>query len=130
MAELQVTQARAAQGLARKQITGGVLVAPFDGLISSVACEEGEHFNPMTISPMGGPQALVGIVDLDTVKVDLQVADRDVAQLNVGMPAKILVDAFADQLPPEGLLGHVDSIGYAADPITRTFPVRVVAANP
>jgi len=130
MAELQLTQAHAAQGLARRQVTGGVLKAPFDGLVSSVACEEGEYFNPMTVSPMGGPKALVGLVNLDTIKVDLQVADRNVAQLQVGMPAKILVDAFADQLPPEGLLGHVDSIGYAADPVTRTFPVRVLAANP
>ncbi len=130
MAQLQVKQARAALGLARQQVDGGVLRAPFAGVVSSIACEEGEYFNPMTISPMGGPQGLVGLVDLDSIKIDLQVADRDVARLSAGMEARIFVDALAERLPAAGVVGSVESVGLAADPVSRTFPVRVVADNP
>ena len=73
---------------------------------------------------------LVGLVNLDTVRVDLQVADKDVARVQEGMRVQIHVDAVEDQLAAGGLEGEVISVGLAADPMTRTFPVRVVADNP
>ncbi len=130
MAGLQKAQAEAAKGLADKQVRGSVLTAPFDGVVAYVCCEEGEYFNPMTISPMGGVQGLVGLVDLDTVKIDLEVSDRDVGRIAPGMPAHVLVDVVADRLPAGGLAGTVASVGMAADAASRTFPVRIVADNP
>lgn len=129
MARLQKSQAEAMRGLANKQVRGGVLTAPFDGVISSVCCESGEYFNPMTISPMGGPQNLVGIVNIDTIKLDLQVSERDIGRIQKDMLAHILVDSAKELLPPEGILGRVDTVGLAADSAARTFPVRVVADN-
>lgn len=130
MAGLQRAQAEAAKGLADKQVRGSVLTAPFDGVVAYVCCEEGEYFNPMSVSPMGGAQGLVGLVDLDTVKIDLEVSDRDVGRIAPGMPAHVRVDVVADRLPPKGLPGTVESVGLAADAASRTFPVRVVAGNP
>jgi RND family efflux transporter MFP subunit len=130
MARLQKAQADAMAGLADKQVRGGVLTAPFSSVVSAVCCEVGEYFNPMTISPMGGPQGLVSLVDLSTVKADLQVSDRDIARIEKGMAAHILVDVQADLLPPGGLPAAVETVGLAADPAARTFPVRVVADNP
>ena len=130
MARLQKAQADAMAGMADKQVRGGVLNAPFAGVVSAVCCEVGEYFNPMTISPMGGPQGLVSLVDVSTVKADLQVSDRDIGLIEKGMSAHILVDVLASQLPPEGLPAVVESVGLAADPAARTFPVRVVAENP
>ncbi|MFH1465211.1 MAG: efflux RND transporter periplasmic adaptor subunit [Pseudomonadota bacterium] len=129
-AELQLQQAEAARGLAREQVEGGRLTAPFDGVVTYVAAEEGEYFNPMTISPLAGPGGLAGLVDASAIKIDLQVADSDVARLSVGMRAMILVDALQERLPEGGLVGEVRSIGIAADAASRTFPVRVVADNP
>jgi len=130
MARLQKAQADAMAGLADKQVRGGVLTAPFGGVVSVVCCEVGEYFNPMTISPMGGPQGLVSLVDVSTVKADLQVSDRDIGLFEKGMAAHILVDVLASRLPPGGLPAVVESVGLAADPAARTFPVRVVAENP
>ena len=129
MALAQVSQAQAAKGMARMQVDGGVITAPFNGRISYVGSEEGQMFSPMAINPMG-PRGLIGIVDLDIIKIDLQVSDRDVVRLIEGMPVKIKVDAVADLLSEEGLVGKVDSVGIAADAMSRTFQVRVVAANP
>ena len=130
MAELQVQQAQAALGLAGEQVDGGVLRAPFDGTVSVVGGEEGDWYNPMTASPLAGPGGLVGGVDLSTIRVDLDLAENDVGRVVVGMPARVMVEAVASQLPPEGLAGTVESVGLAADSSTRTFPVRVVAENP
>ncbi len=130
MSQQQLAQANAAAGLATEQISGGELRAPFAGVVTSVGCEEGEYFNTMGMSPTGGSPVLVGLVNLDTIRIDLQVSDRDVARIEEGMRVQILVDAVVDQLPAGGLEGEVVSVGLAADPMTRTFPVRVEANNP
>jgi RND family efflux transporter MFP subunit len=130
MSQQQLAQATAAAGLAGEQISGGELRAPFAGVVTSVGCEEGEFFNTMGMSPTGGGPVLVGLVNVDTLRLDLQVSDRDVARLSDEMEVHIYVDALADQLPAGGLPGTVVSVGLAADPVSRTFPVRVVADNP
>ncbi len=129
MAEQQLAQARAAQGLAAEQVSGGRLTAPFSGVITYVAQEEGEYFNPMTVSPMAGPGGLIGIVDPSGVKIDLQVADSDVGRFAAGMETRIFIDALSERLPIDGVAGTVESVGVAADAASRTFPVRVVADN-
>ncbi|MBN2799717.1 MAG: efflux RND transporter periplasmic adaptor subunit [Deltaproteobacteria bacterium] len=128
VALLQAQQAAAGLGLARHQRDSAVLRAPFDGRIGQIAAEEGAWFSPMAVSPYA--PGLVTVVDLDTVKVDLQVTERDVVRLGVGGEARVMVDAVADRLPPEGLLARVATVGVSADPASRTFPVRVVADNP
>lgn len=129
MAEQQLAQARAARGLAAEQVEGGRLLAPFSGVVTYVAQEEGEYFNPMTVNPMAGPAGLIGLVDPSGIKIDLQVADRDVGRFAAGMETRIFVDALADRLPADGVAGTVESVGVAADASSRTFPVRVVADN-
>lgn len=130
MAQLQVAQAEAMKLLADKQVRGGVLTAPFDGVVSAVCCELGAYFNPMTLNPMAGPRGLVSLVNIDTVKMDLQVSERDIGLVQADMPAHVLVDAVKNRLPPTGLAGRVEFAGLAADAASRTFPVRVVADNP
>ncbi len=130
MAEQQLAQASAARGLASEQISGGALYAPFDGVVTQVGCEQGEYFNPMGMSATGGAAVLVSLVNLDTIRVDLQVADSDIGRIRDGMSVRIWVDVVSDQLSEEGIEGTVTNIGLAADPATRTFPVRVEATNP
>lgn len=134
MARLQLAQAEAALGMAEEQLEGAVLVAPFAGSVSYVAAEPEDLFNPLSMSGsmsgFGGPAGLVGVVDLDTLRVDLEVSDRDVSRLHAGMPARVEVDVVSDRLPPRGLPGEVIYVGEAADPASRTFPVRVEAENP
>jgi len=129
MAELQLMQAQAAQGLAQEQIQGSRLTAPFDGVVTYIAAEEDEYFNPMTVSPMAGPGGLAGLVDASSIKIDLQVADSDIGVIRQGMSARIYVDALGERIPEGGVIGSVDTVGIAADSTTRTFPVRVVADN-
>ncbi len=129
MARLQRKQAKAALELALRRQAGGVVVAPFDGVVTWVACEVNDTFNPMT-PRMGQPAGLVSIADMRTIKVDLQVSDNDIGLVTPGMKARIFVDALADRLPPGGVLGEVAQVGKAADPAAHTFPVRVRADNP
>ena len=129
MARLQLEQAKAALALARRRQSGGVVVAPFDGVVTWIACEVNDTFNPMTPA-MGKPSSLVSVADMSTIKIDLQVSDNDIGHVAPGMTARIFVDALADRLPPDGLIGTVAYVGKAADPVAHTFPVRVLADNP
>ncbi len=128
MAEQQLAQAEAALALARRQVQSGTLTAPFDGLVSFVAVEEGELFSPAAAAAL--PGGLVSVVDPTTLRVDLQVSENDVPHIEPGMTAHLLVEAVADRLPEGGLPARVAWVGVAADPGSRTFPVRVEADNP
>ncbi len=129
MARLQLKQARAALDLALRRQAGGVVKAPFDGVVTWVACEENDTFNPMSPS-LGKPPGLISVADMRTIKIDLQVSDSDIGHITPGMKARIFVDALADRLPPDGVVGKVTHVGKAADPVAHTFPVRVQAENP
>lgn len=126
MAEAQLLQAKATQGLAREQVADGVLRAPFDGLIAGVSADPGQAYSAMAMNPAALP-GLVGVVDLDTVRLDVQVSDRDVVHLEPGMPVHLTVDVLGEA---GRLDGRVEWVGVAADSASRTFPVRIVADNP
>jgi len=116
-AETQVAVLDAGLRSARIQTARSVVTAPFAGVVSQLAVEEGEVAAP------GAPVAR--LVALDPVHVTVSVSDRDVGALQVGMPAQISVDALGQ--PFTGELVRIDP---AADPRTRTFMAEISVPNP
>jgi membrane fusion protein (multidrug efflux system) len=64
-------------------------------------------------------------VDINAVKVRVDVPERDVRFLSVGQPVTIL----GDNVPPAGLTGDIIYISSVADPRTRAFRIEVRVAN-
>ncbi|MBN1578702.1 MAG: efflux RND transporter periplasmic adaptor subunit [Chitinispirillaceae bacterium] len=100
------------------------LIAPFAGVVTSTAVEEGELYSgSMTPGASGG---LVHIAQLDPLKIDLQVDDKTVQFVKKGLTVRLSVDQVDDSVP---LAGRVDYVNPQADPASRSFGARVVVPN-
>jgi membrane fusion protein (multidrug efflux system) len=97
------------------------LRAPFSGIIGSVIGNEGEFYNAM----MGG-RGIVTLIDLSSVRLELEVSDRDIPKVMRGMTVNISFDSYPDTLF-SGIVNRVDQI---ADPRSGTYTVEVKISNP
>ncbi len=111
-----VQQARHARSLAQKNLDDCVLRAPVDGTVTSRSAEPG-------MSAMPGRPVLV-LVSTRVVRATAPVPSGQVSRLRVGQTVSVRVDAVG-----AGRSGEIVEIGVAADPLTRTYPVKVRLAN-
>lgn len=112
----QVVIAKAQLDMAEVQAARAVVSAPFAGTVADLQAEVGEVVGP------GSP--IARLVQLDTVKVNISVSDRDVGNLTVGAPVTVSTDA-----APAPLAGQISAINPAADLSTRSFLVEALVPN-
>jgi membrane fusion protein (multidrug efflux system) len=99
------------------------LKAPFSGIITAKYLEEGEVF---TLMPgAAGSPAILEIMQLDPVKVNLQVAERDLPDLRRGMPVRLTTDAY----PEREFTGKVNRIDPTVDPRFRMGSLELQISN-
>ncbi len=103
---------------ARIEYEKSFVKAPADGLINYVYADEGEFID------RGKP--LVHLVNIDRVKININVPELDVSHISKGQDALITIDAF----PGKTIRGSFDFIAFKADPATKTFLVRAIIENP
>jgi membrane fusion protein (multidrug efflux system) len=96
----------------------GFLKAPLTGRVNHLFVDEGEFVDK------GKP--FVDLVNVDKIKINVNVPELDVRYLKVGQKTMVRVDAFPDR----ELLGVIDFVAYKADPATKTFHVKVIVDNP
>ncbi len=101
--------------LARAQIA-----APLTGVLNELPVEVGEYVTMMPLT------TLARIVDIDTVKVVVEVPERDVAFLAVGQKAEVRVDT---KDCPAVLTGTTTFISQLADSKTRSTRVEITLPN-
>ena len=103
---------------ARVEYQRGFVRAPITGLVNHLYVDRGEFVNR--------GQAMVNLVNVDKLKVNVDVPELDVKYLKVGQIAGVRVDAF----PGRDMLGTISFVSFKADPATKTFLVRVLIDNP
>jgi membrane fusion protein (multidrug efflux system) len=69
---------------------------------------------------------LADIVNIDRIKINVQVPELDIRFVLEGQKAPVRIDAF----PERKLSGVVDFVAFKADPATKTFLVRTIIDNP
>jgi len=111
------TLAKASFRQAQTEWDRGFVKAPISGLVNHLFVDEGEFID------RGKP--LVDLVNVDKIKVNVNVPELDVRFLKTGQKAMIRVDAF----PEREAVGTIDFVAYKADPATKTFQVKVVMDN-
>ncbi|MFC1660561.1 efflux RND transporter periplasmic adaptor subunit [Gemmatimonadota bacterium] len=92
--------------------------APFPGRVADLQVVEGEHLNP------GGE--ILTLVDLDPIKVEVQVLEAEIGYLSEGRRASVTFAAF----PGETFAGRISTINPVVDPDTRTGRVTLLLSNP
>ncbi len=92
--------------------------APFGGRVASVQVVEGQHVR------VG--DELLTVVDLDPIKVEVQVLESEIGYLQPGRKASVSFSAF----PGETFTGTISTINPVVEQQTRTARVTVVVPNP
>ena len=114
--QLAISKARLEGIRARLERTS--ILAPTNGVLNDLVVEEGEYVDP------GNPVAQV--VDTDTVKVVVEIPERDVAFFSIG--DKAAIDANSKGRA-ESLVGTITFISELADPRTRSTRTEITLNN-
>lgn len=93
--------------------------APFSGVITAKYQNAGEYFNSMSAP------GILHLLNLDELKVKINVSDKDIPMLKKGQSANIFVDSYSDEV----FFGTVSYVASAADPLSGTFPCDVTVKN-
>ncbi|MBI4431015.1 MAG: efflux RND transporter periplasmic adaptor subunit [Candidatus Omnitrophica bacterium] len=94
------------------------LYAPTDGMIGELLVEEGENITPNTL--------LGSHVQVDYVEAEFGIVERDVSRIQLGLKARIYVDAYPDKV----FEGVVDNIQPIVTGTSRTATARIRIENP
>lgn len=113
LAEAEIAVEEAQLNLDRTRVQ-----APFPGRVASVSVVEGQLVSTGT--------ELMTVVDLDPIKVQVQVLEGELAFLAPGRRAELRFSAF----PDETFTGTIQTINPIVDQQTRTAKVTVVLDNP
>ena len=117
-AEAQARQAEANLGLNSKRLADTRLLAPISGYVIRRLAEAGEIVS-------AGMPVLV-LAQIGEVRVRAGVAENDIARVRAGQPAQVTAAA----VDGSTFAGRVELLAYAAEPETRTYPVRILVPNP
>jgi membrane fusion protein, multidrug efflux system len=94
------------------------IVAPITGVLNDLPIEEGEYVQPGT--------AVAEIVEIDTVKVVVNIPERDVAFFSTGQRAEVLAPVKGRQQSFEGIITFISRV---ADLQTRSTRVEIALDN-
>jgi HlyD family secretion protein len=107
--EQAVKQAQQAVDLARqslaesqRQLAEAAIFAPFDGVVAMVLAKEGD----IIPSPTMAPQAIIQIIDPDSLELVIEVDEIDIPQVKMAQGVTVSVDA----LPKAVFTGRVTAI--------------------
>lgn len=112
-------RARALAEAQEARVNDGRIDAPISGVVDRLTVDEGEHINP--------GQTVMKIVDVDRIKVVLNVPEKDIHQIRTGQPVRLSTQEAGATYDFQGT---IDYVAMTADPVSRTYPVKVVAENP
>ncbi len=119
----QVQEAEARIRASRADTTRTVVRAPFDGIVAEVNGELGEFLTP---SPPGIPTLpAIDLIDDSCLYVTAPIDEVDAAQLKVGMPGRITLDAYRGKHFP-GKVRRIAPYVLALEKQARTVEVEVV----
>lgn len=99
LADASLAQSRANLGFVEAQLQNTVIRAPFTGVVVKKMAEVGESVAPIppgvNISTASG--AIVALADLETLEVEADIAESNVAKLQDGQPAEVAAEAFPER---------------------------------
>jgi membrane fusion protein, multidrug efflux system len=95
--------------------------SPVNGVLDRLLIDRGEYVSP------GDP--LARVVQVDKLKVLVDLPEKDVAFLRPGQPVQVLAASLQDTVEV-ALPGRILHVGYQADQSSRTYRVKIAMDNP
>jgi RND family efflux transporter MFP subunit len=106
------------EAIAKKSVEDCNLYAPMSGVVSKRSVEEG-------VSVMPGLSAFK-IVAIDDVYINVPVPENEIGSINAGKSATVIVPAVGNN----EYKGVVDKKGVEANPVSRTYALKIKVGNP
>jgi RND family efflux transporter MFP subunit len=121
-AQLDLSQAQYQQSQARIDelkinLTNTVITSPVNGFIGKRTLDPGAWVTPNSV--------FLSVVDISSVRMVVNVVERDLRRMTAGLRAQVEVDAF----PGEKFVGRVANIAPVLDPATRTAQIEIDIPN-
>jgi RND family efflux transporter MFP subunit len=116
-----VEVAKANVTLAQRALDDTVIHAPFAGIVTVKAAQEGEMVSPMSAGGGFTRTGIGTIVDMDSIEVEVDVSENFINRVQAGGRVAITLNAY----PVDRTGGHVIAIIPTADRAKATVRVRV-----
>jgi RND family efflux transporter MFP subunit len=118
LARAQYSQAKARLDELQITLENTVVASPVTGFV-------GKRFlDPGAFASQNSP--IVSVVDISSVRLVVNLVERDVKRVTAGVPAEVEVDAY----PGEQFNGRVSRVAPVFDPATRTAEMEIEIPNP
>jgi len=120
VAQQSVAVSHAAVNVAKQNLDDTIVRAPFAGVVTVKAAEPGEMVSP---AATGGftRTGICTIVDMDSLEVEVDVAEAFISRVQPGLPVTVRLNAYADWEIPAKVLTVIPT----ADRAKATVKVRV-----
>ena len=126
LAETQIEQQRAGVRMAQMRVDDTKIVAPFAGYVSQKALEVGAAVSNQAAATSNASVAIVTLQDINPVKIQMEIPEREVARIRTGAAVRLTADAY----PERNFTGKIQRVVHALDPRTRTMGIEVEIPNP
>jgi multidrug efflux pump subunit AcrA (membrane-fusion protein) len=118
LAEAQVQQAKATLDLNRALLANLIILAPMNGKITKRYVDPGIMVKDTT--------PILAMMDLDEVKMMVNVIEKELVRLQIGQAVKVTVTAFPNRM----FQGRIAIITPALDLQSRTAEIQISIPNP
>ena len=126
LAEAQVETFRAALSLAQSNLSNTRLTAPFAGFIAQRNLDQGTAVSGQSAGTTTTSVGILLIQDIASVKVQLEVPERDIGRVKVGGGVRVTADPYKGEV----FAGSIARVVHSLDPRSRTMGVEVEIPNP
>jgi RND family efflux transporter MFP subunit len=113
--------AEASLAVTQRNLDDTVVRAPFAGIVTVKAAQEGEMVSPVSAGGGFTRTGIGTIVDMDSLEVEVDVSESFISRVATGQPAAITLNAYPDRR----IAGRVVAIIPTADRAKATVKVRV-----
>lgn len=123
--QAQVNQMNVALAQAEAHLAYSYIRAPFAGYIAERNLDTGSYVSSATASTSTMSRGIMSVHDIDTVRVLIEVVERDIPLVKIGQKAQLRAEAYPDQI----FHGTVTRVVQALNRATRTMTVEVDLPN-
>jgi len=123
--EAQVKQMDVALAQAETNLAYSYIRAPFAGYIAERNLDTGAYVTSSTASTSTMSRGMLSLHDIDTIRVLIEVVEKDIPLVKIGQKAELRAEAYPDRV----FEGTVTRIVQALNRATRTMTVEIDLQN-
>jgi RND family efflux transporter MFP subunit len=123
--QAQVKQVEVALAQAETNFAYSYIRAPFSGYVAERNLDAGAYVTSATASTSTMSRGILSLHDIDTVRILIEVVEKDIPLVKVGQKAEVRAEAYPDRV----FEGTVTRIVQALNRATRTMTVEIDLSN-